>query len=127
MTRRHYGERGMPQLGLAPLGLGEGDAGIELSPDELDRNVERLELGQTLSVLGERIEELRRYLDECRAFLNGNSGFRNAFLSCLGVSKRPQSRTLVPRDPDAQLVALGRPGLASGRQAASPHLTESGI
>jgi hypothetical protein len=55
----------MPQLGLAPLGLGEGDAGIELSPDELDRNVERLELGQTLSVLGERIEELRRYLDEC--------------------------------------------------------------
>ena len=57
----------MPQLGLAPLGFGEGDVGIELSPDELDRNVERLELGQTLGVLGERIEELRRHLDECRA------------------------------------------------------------
>jgi hypothetical protein len=81
----------MPQLGLAPLGFGEGDVGIELSPDELDRNVERFELGQTLSVLGERIEELRRHLHECRAFLNGNPGFRNAFLSCLGVSKRPKA------------------------------------
>ena len=31
-------------------------------------------------------------------FLDGNPGFRNAFLSCLGVSTRPQSRTLAPRE-----------------------------
>jgi hypothetical protein len=57
----------MPQLTLAPLGFGEGNVGIELSSDKLDRNVERLELGQTLGVLGERIKELGRHLHECRA------------------------------------------------------------
>jgi hypothetical protein len=31
-------------------------------------------------------------------FLNGNPSFRNAFLSCLGESTRPQSRTLAPRE-----------------------------
>jgi hypothetical protein len=31
-------------------------------------------------------------------FLDGNLGFRNAFLPCLGVSTRPQSRTLAPRE-----------------------------
>ncbi|MEA2911822.1 MAG: hypothetical protein QOJ15_3903 [Bradyrhizobium sp.] len=73
MARRHDREGGILQLRLAPLGHGHTDVGIELSPDQFDRNVERLERRQMLGVLGLFIEELRRHLHEGgpRAWLYG--------------------------------------------------------
>ena len=64
MTRRHESQGGMLKLRPAALGHRDGDVGIVLSPDELDRNVERLEFGKTLGVLGVYVKELSRQLHE---------------------------------------------------------------
>jgi hypothetical protein len=72
------------QLRLAPLGHGHGDVRIELSPDELDRHVERLEFRQALGVLDVRIEELRGQLRKGRA----RTGLGEEVLADKGTEER---------------------------------------
>src|SRR5271156_3970426 len=62
MACRYDGESCIFQLRPAPLGHCHSDVGVELSPDELDRYIECLELWQMLRIAGEFIEELRRQL-----------------------------------------------------------------
>src|SRR5271155_4720070 len=84
MARRYDSEGGMLQLRHAPLGHRQGDVGIELSPDKLDRHVERLEFRQTLGVLDVRIEELRRQLHKRRP----RTGLRQEVLADQGTEER---------------------------------------
>src|SRR5258706_8716018 len=71
MARWHEGEGRVLQLRLASLGHRHGEVRIELSPDELDRNVECLELRQTFGVLDVCIEELRSQLHKRGARILG--------------------------------------------------------
>src|SRR5258708_32281967 len=64
MASRDDGEGRILELRLAPLGHGDGEVRIVLSPDQLDRNIQRLERRQMLGVSGMFIEELRRQLHE---------------------------------------------------------------
>ena len=104
----------MLELRLATLGHGNGDVGIVLSPDELDRNVQRLELGQTLGVLFKRIEKLRRHLHERGA----RAGLRDEVLAdqrakervevgLLYLRKGVQEFPLLPGQQPAELFGSG--------------------
>src|ERR1700677_3161708 len=99
----------MFQLGLAPLGNGHRDVGIELSPDKLERNFQRLEFRQTPGVLGKRAEELRSQLHKRwpRAGLNeeivaDQRPSECAEMGLLCVRKRGHELLLLPLEQPAE-------------------------
>ncbi len=60
MAGSHHMLRGMLQVRPDLLGHVGGEIRIGLSPDQLERNIKRLQLGQAIGVAGEFLEELRR-------------------------------------------------------------------
>src|SRR5436305_4942778 len=102
MARRYDGEGRIFELRLTPLGHGDGEVGVVLSPDQLDRNIERLERGQMLGVSGVFIEEFRRQLHEGRT----GAGLGDEVVADQRTDERAEMRSLRLRQGVQEFLLL---------------------